>query len=95
MTCCWVACRAVLPLPGAFASTGIVCATVLIVAVGLANVYTNDILLWQAHSVRRHDYETLSFAIAGPIYKVHPIVAPDSFLRMNEEFELSSLLTSI
>ena len=39
---------------------GIVCATVLMVVIALANVYTNDILLWQAHAVRRKDYETLS-----------------------------------
>ena len=30
------------------------------VVIALANVYTNDILLWQAHAVRRKDYETLS-----------------------------------
>ena len=39
---------------------GIICATVLMVVIALANVYTNDILLWQAHAVRRADYETLS-----------------------------------
>jgi hypothetical protein len=39
---------------------GIICATVLMVVIALANVYTNDILLWQAHAVRRKDYETLS-----------------------------------
>lgn len=62
-------CRAVLPLPGTFASTGAISATVLMAVVALANVYTNDILLWQCLATKQLDYETLSDAIAGPIYK--------------------------
>lgn len=49
---------AVLPIPGVFSVAGLVSATVLMAVVAVANIYTNDILLWQAHSVRRHDYET-------------------------------------
>lgn len=35
-----------------------------------ANVYTSDLLFWQAYATRRHDYESLSIATGGRILKV-------------------------
>lgn len=49
---------------------GIVSASVLMAVVALANVYTNDMLLWQCLATKTLDYERLSGAIFGPVYKV-------------------------
>ncbi len=64
------ACSAVLPLSSAFASTGIVAGFVIMVVVAAANAYTCDLLLWQAYKTGMHDYETLSYAVGGGIWKV-------------------------
>ncbi len=68
---CVTSCRAILPVPGAFAQTGAVCSTVFMVLTAAANVYTSDLLFWQAFATRRHDYESLSIATGGRILKVH------------------------
>jgi len=65
------ACSAVLPVSSAFASTGIVAGFVIMVVVAAANAYTCDLLLWQAYKTGMHDYETLSYAVGGGIWKVH------------------------
>jgi len=64
------ACSAVLPVSSAFASTGIVAGFVIMVVVAAANAYTCDLLLWQAYKTGMHDYETLSYAVGGGIWKV-------------------------
>ena len=61
---------AVLPLAATFASTNLVSATILMAVVAMANVYTSDILLWQALSCKKRDFETLADAVAGPLWKV-------------------------
>lgn len=61
---------AVLTLPGAFASTGVLCATLLLALVALAQAYTNNMLLWQCLHTKQVDYEGLSNAIAGPYWMV-------------------------
>ena len=58
-------CRAILPVPGAFAQTGAVCSTLFMVLTAAANVYTSDLLFWQANATRRHNYESLSIATGG------------------------------
>ena len=40
------------------------------VVVAAANAYTCDLLLWQAYKTGMHDYETLSYAVGGGIWKV-------------------------
>ncbi len=67
---------AVLPLAATFASTNLVSATILMAVVAMANVYTSDILLWQALSCKKRDFETLSDAIAGPLWKVRLEAVP-------------------
>ncbi|KAK9862347.1 hypothetical protein WJX84_001539 [Apatococcus fuscideae] len=60
---------AILPVPGAFAQTGAVCSTLFMVLTAAANVYTSDLLFWQAFATKRHDYESLSIATGGRILK--------------------------
>ncbi len=59
-----------LPVASAFASTGIVAGFIIMVVVAAANAYTCDLLLWQAYKTGMHDYETLSYAVGGGIWKV-------------------------
>lgn len=54
-----------LPLGAAFASTGLLIATLLVVLVGVANAFTSDMLCWQAYYVGRMDFEQLGQAIGG------------------------------
>ena len=63
-------CRAVLTLPGAFASTGIICATLFLACVAIANVFTCDLLLWQALACKQKDLEGLAGAVGGPYWAV-------------------------
>ncbi|DBA75040.1 TPA: hypothetical protein ACH3X1_010377 [Trebouxia sp. C0004] len=39
------------------------------VVVAGANAYTCGLLLWQAYNTGMHDYETLSYAVGGGIWK--------------------------
>ncbi len=79
-TRCLPACSAVLPVSSAFASTGIVAGFVIMVVVAAANAYTCDLLLWEAYKTGMHDYETLSYAVGGGVWKVcwdnHSLLAP-------------------
>lgn len=58
--------NAILPIPYAFAVSGAVAATLIIVFVALSNVFTSGLLLRGAVSVGASDYEQLAAAVGGP-----------------------------
>lgn len=59
-------------IAGAFASTGVICACGLLTFVAFANVYSCNLLLWQALACKQVDLEGLAGAIAGPYWMVRP-----------------------
>lgn len=81
---CLCACSAVLPVSSAFASTGIVAGFVIMVVVAAANAYTCDLLLWQAYKTGMHDYETLSYAVGGGLWKVCIVLGQKRSLPLSE-----------
>lgn len=74
---------------------GLVSATVLMAVVAVANIYTNDILLWQAHAVRRHDYETLAEAVGGRLWKVGECIAAMIVRVAITSSQLAHILSSV
>ena len=62
--------NAILPIPYAFAITGAVASTLIIVSVALSNVYTCRLLLRGATCTGAADYEQLAFAVGGKWFKV-------------------------
>ena len=62
--------RAILPVAADFAETGVLASTILCFVVALANAYTTDLLLWQAHATACHEYELVALAVGGRWWKV-------------------------
>jgi hypothetical protein len=58
-------CSAILPMPSAFAMTGAVAGSVLLVSVALANAFTCKLLLRAAVATGATDYEHLALAVGG------------------------------
>ena len=54
------------------------------VVVAAANAYTCDLLLWQAYKTGKHDYETLSYAVGGGLWKVCILPRQKSLLLLSE-----------
>lgn len=55
-----------------------------------ANVYTSDLLFWQAYATRQHDYESLSIATGGRILKVRFACITCPGLRLAPDFSKGS-----
>ena len=62
--------RALLPVAASFAETGIVAGTVLFVLIAVANVYSNELLLWQSYATGHTEMEEVSGAIGGRAWRV-------------------------
>ena len=81
--------RALLPVAASFAETGIVAGTVLFVLIALANVYSNELLLWQSYATGHTEMEEVSGAIGGRAWRVSTAENPCALQSALEE----SLLT--
>lgn len=62
--------RAILPVAADFAQTGVLASTVLCLVVAWANVYTTDLLLWQAYATGCLEYELVALSVGGRWWKV-------------------------
>jgi Transmembrane amino acid transporter protein len=54
----------------AFAVTGIIAGVFLLVLIAIVNVYTSDMLIRQCRITGTVDYDTLTYAVGGPIWRV-------------------------
>ena len=54
----------------AFAVTGIIAGVFLLCLIAIVNVYTSDMLIRQCRITGTVDYDTLTYAVGGPIWRV-------------------------
>lgn len=59
-----------LTLAAAFAVTGIIAGVFLLCLIAIVNVYTSDMLIRQCRITGTVDYDTLTYAVGGPIWRV-------------------------
>jgi Transmembrane amino acid transporter protein len=62
--------RVCLAFAAAFAVTGICAGVFLLVLIAIVNVYTSDMLIRQCRITGTTDYDTLTYAVGGPIWRV-------------------------
>mmetsp|Transcript_12290 Transcript_12290/g.36966 ORF Transcript_12290/g.36966 Transcript_12290/m.36966 type:complete len:541 (-) Transcript_12290:2518-4140(-) len=60
---------AVLVVSAAFSATGIICGFFLMSLVAIVNAYTSDLLIRQCQKTGTTDYDTLTYAVGGPIWR--------------------------
>lgn len=67
-----------LPLPSAFATTGVIAGLLICVLVASANVFTSDLLIRQCYKTGSRDYEDLAYAVGGTPWLVCTAPCPSA-----------------